>query len=286
MRPLLGIAGWLLLIGLFGLSFISDGNRVITASLQPDTSPIQTQHLYLPAAEKSQGRNQKFGHIPSTRSLSVGIIPVAAAEMPAAESAPQAGADILAMIMSSLSRENEGTAIKPSASQDKPLDSVHEGSQAASQLHRRLVDRLQIPALRVNVLVVEVPFVQYTWNLNAIQQEVAQLGSLPGEQEAGKLVLAGHVTLYNGSHGPFRYLHWLRPGDEIIVEEGRTRQVFRVQEQIVVRPEDLSVIENSTLHQLVLLTCTDWSEELELYQRRRVILADLVKTEPIVDRKD
>jgi sortase A len=77
----------------------------------------------------------------------------------------------------------------------------------------------------------------------------------------------------------------LKPGDLLIAETGNTVQTYRVREQIVVKPEDVSVIENTSQQQLTLITCTDWSEELELYQRRRVVLADLVSIEPIRERR-
>ena len=81
------------------------------------------------------------------------------------------------------------------------------------------------------------------------------------------------------SHGPFRYLWKLNPGEEIILYDGYLIYTYVVREQLLVYPEQSSVLNDTSQPQLTLITCTTWDEETLSYLRRLVVFADLEKVE-------
>ncbi len=92
-------------------------------------------------------------------------------------------------------------------------------------------------------------------------------------------VFAGHVTVRNGSHGPFRY-HWkLTPGDEIVLLNENLIYTYVVHEQLSVYPEDNYVLNDTPQPQVTLITCTTWDEETSSYLRRLIVFAVLEKVE-------
>lgn len=142
--------------------------------------------------------------------------------------------------------------------------------------------RLVIPTLKVNVRLVQKPYSEFSWDLTDLGSNVAKLGDIPGQETENNTILAGHVTLRNGSNGPFRYLSRLGSGDKIILFTDRSKYTYIVREQVLVYPEEISVIKDSPKPQLTLLTCTTWDEDSLSYIRRRVVFADLQKIEWIV----
>lgn len=287
MRFYLWRVGWLCLVGLLGLVFFSARNWQTAASSLPPAFLIDS------APDRHSGYGQVLAQpeVLSLRLPEARLAPelAAAAAAAAAATSPPGIAQSRPAPLVGAGKDPASGKIARQAQPPLPQRSLKSAARTgeSGQNEARLpqIQRLKIPALRVDVRVVEVPFDQVSWDLQDIQQEVAQLGSLPGKTSPHNLVVAGHVTLRNGSHGPFRYLHWLKAGDLLLAETGQTIQTYRVREQIVVKPEDLSVMENTSQQQLTLITCTDWSEELELFQRRRVVLADLVSIEPRQDKR-
>lgn len=294
MRSFLQVAGWLFLIGLFGLGFASTRNRQIAASAPPASSAPDTWRRLVSTNGQALAFLKPDGGVSTAdlRRVTASTNAYAGAGIGKPEEhlqkirlsgrADDAAAAQAAVEVPAAKKLRPESAAKTKPGMVRAEDITQAGTTRVEQPGRKAgqAERLSIPALRVDVQVVEVPFDQFTWDVKGIQQEVAQLGSLPGEPSTRNLVLAGHVTVYNGGHGPFRYLHWLKPGDTLIIETARTIQTYRVRKQIVVKPEDVSIMENTTRQQLTLVTCTDWSEALKIYQRRRVVLADLVKIEP------
>ena len=140
-------------------------------------------------------------------------------------------------------------------------------------------DQVVIPTLKVKASVVSKPYSELSWNLTALGQDVALLGNIPTQTSENNVVIAGHVTVRNGSHGPFRYLWKLVPGDQILLEEDNITYTYTVREQVLVYPDETSVLEDSRTPQLTLITCTTWDEETLSYLRRRVIVADLESVE-------
>ena len=142
------------------------------------------------------------------------------------------------------------------------------------------VIRLVIPDLRLDAQVRFIPFEGNTWNLNDLGQSVAWLGNMTGRETTSNLVLAGHVTVQDGTHGPFRYLSRLTPGAKLTVYTDQYIYTYRVRELSIVKPEDAHLTGDTPHSQLTLLTCATWNEKTKSYLRRQVVMADLLKVEP------
>jgi len=56
---------------------------------------------------------------------------------------------------------------------------------------------------------------------------------------------------------------------------------YRVREATIVAESDLWVTDPTENPQLTLITCTDWSRDFQLYLKRLIIFADLVRSDPI-----
>ena len=153
-------------------------------------------------------------------------------------------------------------------------DKTGEQAQAEKEF-----DRIVIPALKVNASIISKPYSELTWDLSNLEQNVAVLKDIPVQNSDNNVVMAGHVTVRDGSHGPFRYLFRLNPGDNVILKDDNYVYTYVVREQLVVYPEESSVLNDTSHPQLTLITCTNWDEDTSTYLRRRVIFADLEKME-------
>ncbi len=143
----------------------------------------------------------------------------------------------------------------------------------------RVFERLIIPSIKVNAKVVSKSYSDLTWDLSNLGHDVAVLEDVPTQTTNNNLVFAGHVTVRNGSHGPFRYLFRLNPGDTLLLEDEDYIYTYAVRDQVLVYPEDSSVLKDTSHPQMILITCTTYDEETSTYLRRRVIFADLKKVE-------
>jgi sortase A len=107
--------------------------------------------------------------------------------------------------------------------------------------------RLEIPRLRVDVVVVE------GVTSDALR---AGAGHYPGTAQpghAGNVALAGHRTTYGA---PFRDLDKLVIGDEIVLSSGAERHLYRVTARpYVVGASDWSVVAPTPTATLTLTTC-------------------------------
>lgn len=92
--------------------------------------------------------------------------------------------------------------------------------------------------------------------------------SFPGEK--GNVVISGHRTTYGA---PFYRLDELQPGDEIRLTDRLDRlSVYKVTEQKIVRPTDLTVVVPSDDARLTLTTCNPRFSA----KQRLIIVASLV----------
>jgi len=143
------------------------------------------------------------------------------------------------------------------------------------------ISRIVIPAMGLDTVVKFVPYDGFTWAIAGLKQEVAWMGDTSWPGLGKNTGLAGHVTLVDGSNGPFRYLADLRAGDIISVSTQENMYTYKVREQVVVEDSNFSVLEPTDKPQLTLITCTNWDKDLKLYLNRLVVYADLAKVEPI-----
>lgn len=169
----------------------------------------------------------------------------------------------------------------------KKMSSIKQSSEVKATITDRQdiepdsldFDRLVIPSLKVNANVISKSYSQLTWDLSDLEQDVAVLEDIPNQQLENNILLAGHITVYNGSNGPFRYISRLEPGQEIILFNDAFKYTYNVRDQVLVYPDDTYVLEDTSEPQLTLITCTTWDEETLSYLRRRVIFADLEQIE-------
>jgi LPXTG-site transpeptidase (sortase) family protein len=143
--------------------------------------------------------------------------------------------------------------------------------------------RLVIPTLEVDAEVKYVPWdtTLETWLITGLRQEIAWLGGSSWPGLGSNTVLAGHVTIRDYGNGPFRFLDELKAGDEITVYTYARAYTYRVREATIVAESDLWVTEPTENPQLTLITCTDWNRDFQLYLKRLIIFADLVRSDPI-----
>lgn len=161
-----------------------------------------------------------------------------------------------------------------------PTPSVHPSEE--DHVDSSPVEQIQIPALGLDTVVKYVPFDGFTWQIAGLKQEIAWMGDTSWPGLGKNTGLAGHVTLVDGSNGPFRFLADLRAGDTVVLYTQENVYTYTVRDQKVVEDADFSVIKNATdKPQLTLITCTNWDKDLKLYLNRLVVSADLAKVEPI-----
>lgn len=134
--------------------------------------------------------------------------------------------------------------------------------------------RLAIPRLGLDTPVIPSPIVGQSWQVDHLRQEVGHLAGTAAPGAASNIVLAGHVSLADGSAGPFAGLAQLAPGDEVWLVDGGIRYRYIIDNQQVVAPDDIEVTYPSTVGRITLITCSDWQDDH--YASRLVITGHLV----------
>lgn len=185
--------------------------------------------------------------------------------------------------------EDTSPQAEPTDQSDLLIEPMVEESGAPEEIHHQELDpsvqttksfdQVVIPTLKINTSLVSMPYSDVSWDLSTLGQDIALLANIPNQTSLNNIVLAGHVTVYDGSNGPFRYLWKLVPGDQILLKDQYNTYTYTVREQVLVYPEDTTVLADSPNPQLTLITCTTWDEETLSYLRRRVIVADLERVE-------
>jgi LPXTG-site transpeptidase (sortase) family protein len=145
------------------------------------------------------------------------------------------------------------------------------------------VERIIIPAILLDTEVKYVPFDGTTWLIRGLRYEVAWLGDTSWPGLGSNTVLAGHVTVSGIGNGPFRKLEDLGDGEFIFLHTEENTYTYRVRNRTIVEDWDMSVVQPSTSPQLTLITCVEWDEEEELYLKRLVLFADLVRVDPTLE---
>ena len=133
--------------------------------------------------------------------------------------------------------------------------------------------RLLIPKLAVDTVMIEAQFVGNHWDISRLTTEVAHLAGTAYPGEPGNTVLAGHVTVPDAGWGPFKDLETMQVGDRIFVEQGPLTFVYVVEELKTVAPTDVEIAFPTQEERLTLLTCSGWSDTLDRYAERLVVVA-------------
>jgi LPXTG-site transpeptidase (sortase) family protein len=210
-------------------------------------------------------------------------------KLPAVESSPalqvpDSGEPTVSQAKSASSR----TAIRTGIEADRVKSPVRRSTERKERSDARdpvpnepVIQRIVIPSLKVDGQVVDIPFNGVTWDISTLGQDIARLGEVPGENAGKNIVLAGHFSVSRIEIGPFRYISRLDVGEPILVYTDRIVYIYQVREHAVVGDQDARVIAYTSEPQLTLLTCETWDEETGKFLRRRVVFADLVRSEPL-----
>jgi sortase A len=143
------------------------------------------------------------------------------------------------------------------------------------------VVRIIIPALLLDTEVKYVPYDGYSWMINGLRQEIAWMGNTSWPGLGSNTGLAGHVTVAGMGDGPFRHLDELPRGELVILYTEKSIYTYQVRESKVTDDGDMTVILPTDKPQISLITCIDWDVETKTYLNRLVVIADLIRTEPI-----
>lgn len=129
--------------------------------------------------------------------------------------------------------------------------------------------RLIMPGIGADMTVREIFVIDGEWEVAEYAAGYHNGTALPGT--IGNTVLSGHAGLRGAV---FRDIGRLRPGDEVIVETGSWRYVYRVRETLQVWPTQVEVMAPTSTPVLTLITCTNWDTQ------RLVVVADLADARP------
>jgi LPXTG-site transpeptidase (sortase) family protein len=141
--------------------------------------------------------------------------------------------------------------------------------------------RIAIPALVLDTRVAYVPWDGFTWWITGLREEVAWLGNTSWPGLGGNTALAGHVTVRGLGDGPFRHLDELPAGETVYLYTEQNVYTYQVRGTVIVEEGDLTVTNPTENAQIALITCVEWSDELQMYLRRLVVFADLIDVRPI-----
>ena len=138
---------------------------------------------------------------------------------------------------------------------------------------------LEIPALGLNLPTTGVPLTADGWDLTWLSNQVGYLAGTTFPGQVGTTALTGHVTLADGTAGPFRNLNRLYWGNQVVMHINGYRYVYEVRETRSVRPTDFSVFKNDGYTWLTLITCEDYNPRLDTYAYRYAVRAVLLRVE-------
>ena len=137
----------------------------------------------------------------------------------------------------------------------------------------RLVRRIQIPAIGVNLAITVAPFRKTTWNFSRILYQAAYLAGRPQPGQSGNVVIAAHSEFARRRPGPFYHLNQLKAGDQIIVLHDGARYVYAVTSTWSVDPTDMSPIIQTDQDVLTLITCDGYNDLTHGYDTRLIVRA-------------
>jgi LPXTG-site transpeptidase (sortase) family protein len=143
------------------------------------------------------------------------------------------------------------------------------------------VVRIVIPAMLLDTVVKYVPYNGDTWLINGLRQEIAWMGGTSWPGLGSNTGLAGHVTVTGMGDGPFRHLDELQAGELVLLYTEQNIYTYQVRDSRVTNAGDMSVTQSTDNPQITLITCIDWDDASSTYLNRLIVVADLMRTEPI-----
>jgi LPXTG-site transpeptidase (sortase) family protein len=137
---------------------------------------------------------------------------------------------------------------------------------------------LDIPRLGLSQMdIVEVPLSNGTWDISWLGNGAGWLQTTATPGQPGNSVITAHVTDIYGRDGPFAQLQTLGVGDKILVQASGVVSTYLVQSVREVTPDDMSVLGDSGLPLLTLLTCAEPNYTTHTYDARLVVQALMIR---------
>jgi LPXTG-site transpeptidase (sortase) family protein len=139
---------------------------------------------------------------------------------------------------------------------------------------------MEIPALGLKMPITGVPITAEGWDLTWLSNQAGYLSATTYPGQVGTTGITGHVTLADGTPGPFRDLGKLYWGKQVILHANGFSYIYEVREKRTVLPRDLSVFKQDGYTWMTLITCEGYVPWLNTYNYRLAVRAVLLKVEP------
>jgi LPXTG-site transpeptidase (sortase) family protein len=135
---------------------------------------------------------------------------------------------------------------------------------------------LEIPSLAVKIPIVGVPVKKGGWDVSWLGRQAGWLEGSAFPSWSGNSVLTSHVYDSNGLAGPFVNLNKLKYGDKVIIHAFGQKFTYEVRTNAVVGPNDISAYKHEDKAWLTLITCKEYDQKTDKYNKRVVVRAVLV----------
>ncbi|MFO7583693.1 MAG: sortase [Anaerolineales bacterium] len=139
---------------------------------------------------------------------------------------------------------------------------------------------IEIPDLGVRLPMLDVPLSNDGWDLTWLSNQAGYLAGTTQPGDVGTMGVTAHVTLADGTPGPFQNLRQLFWGNKIIMYANGYRYTYEVRENRLVLPRDMSVLRQDGYAWMTLITCEGYSSFLDDYTYRVAVRAVLLSVEP------
>jgi LPXTG-site transpeptidase (sortase) family protein len=141
---------------------------------------------------------------------------------------------------------------------------------------------LEIPVIQVKTAIVGVETKNGGWDVSWLQDQVGWLNGTAYPTWKGNSVLTGHVVNTEGKPGVFFKLKSLGLGEYIFVYNSGYRYTYKVLSNVLVQPNDPSLMKHQENSFLTLITCDTYDEKTGTYLRRVMVGAALVDVRPTI----
>jgi LPXTG-site transpeptidase (sortase) family protein len=132
---------------------------------------------------------------------------------------------------------------------------------------------ISIPALAINLPVINAKFTGNTWDFAPVVNTAALLEGLALPGMAGNVVIGAHYELSKRRPGPFYSLKQINAGDEIVLNYNGASFRYIVERTWYVPPTDITPIDQQIGDVLTLLTCDSYNSSTGGYDLRLIVRA-------------
>jgi LPXTG-site transpeptidase (sortase) family protein len=136
--------------------------------------------------------------------------------------------------------------------------------------------KLEIPRLGETMPIMGVPESGDGWDVTWLGGAAGWLNGTAYPTWAGNTALTAHVYNAEGQAGPFKMLHTLWWGDQIIIHNAGLAYIYEVRSAVTTTPDNLRVLKHEELDWITLVTCRGYNAVNGGYDWRTVVRAVLV----------